>query len=236
MKIAICDDTAACLQEASEGIRRHVGEDAEIHTFSSGEALLSAFMGASFDAIFLDIELDGEDGIHTANEIRTLDKQVLILFITAHKKHVFRSFECQPFRFLVKPVTEAAWEKTCLDISKKVSASPSTFLFTENKKTVRIFCDDILFFESRGHWLILHKKGGETHKIRKSIKELNEEIDKTCFSRSHRAYVINLNSVYIVGNSSILLHGYDKPLPFGRVYKKDFAEKLLKFEERKYFL
>ena len=238
MKIAVCDDTAACRKEAEENIRRLCGAETEIRTFSKGEALLAAFAAepSPFDVVFLDIEMEGEDGIDTANEIRKTDKQVLILFITAYKRHALRSFECQPFRFLVKPVKEEIWKKTFCDIHKKLSDSPGTFVFTENKKTVRIFCDDILFFESRGHWLILHKKSGESHKILKSMKELCRIIDKTRFCRIHRAFMVNLNFVYLVQNTEITLHGYDKPLPVGRMYKKDFTECLLHFEERKYFL
>ncbi len=238
MRIAICDDNRECLEILERGLHKKQGENDRIETFQSGEALLSVYArgNGGFDAVFLDIEMEGMDGIEVANQIRATDTQVLIIFVTNHTRHMQRSFVCQPFRFLVKPVTEEALQTVYKEICIKLSDAPGAFLFHENKVRIRLFCDDILFFESRGHWVLIHKKDGGTHKIRKTMDALLESIDKNRFCRVHRAFVINMNFVYQVGNTELILHGYDKPLPISRMYKKEFLDSFANFGERKYLL
>ncbi len=237
MKIAICDDTAACRKEAEENIQRLCGAETEIRTFSSGEELLAVFAAepSPFDAVFLDVEMDGEDGIDTANEIRKTDKHVLILFITAYKRHALRSFECQPFRFLVKPVKEEIWQKTFRDIHKKLSDSPGTFVFTEERNIVRLYCEDILFFESRSHWVWVYTKES-AHKICVSLTNLVKKIDTHIFCRVHKSYVINLSHIQYIKGNEIFLYHFTEPIPISRSCKKNFLTAFSNFQERKYVI
>ena len=67
--------------------------------------------GDSFDIIYLDIEMDKEDGISAAKRIRIYDKNVLIIYVTSHENHMKESFVVRPFQFLVKPVSENKWKR-----------------------------------------------------------------------------------------------------------------------------
>ncbi len=238
MIAALCDDNQEILTGLNSALRDISSGEIRTELFRSGEALVKAYEDGkpSFDVVFLDIEMDGMDGVEAANCIRRIDKQVLIVFVTSHKKHMQRSFVCQPFRFLVKPVKTKELTQVCRDISSKLSETPSTFVFMEEKQHVRLFCDDIVFFESRGHWLILHKKDRRTHRIRKTMQALLETIDKSRFCQVHRALVVNLSFVRQAGNGELSLYEYDKTLPISRTYKNEFANRFLAFEERKYFL
>ncbi len=238
MIVAICDDSLEVLSEIDAALKAIYKEEIKTKLFQSGEELVREYENErlSFDVIFLDIEMEGMDGIETANFIRRIDKEVLIIFVTSHKKHMQRSFVCQPFRFLLKPVKTKELTQVCLDINRKLAEAPGTFIFTEEKQHVRLFCDDILFFESRGHSIIIHKKDGKTHKIRKTMRGLLEIIDKSRFCQVHRAYVVNLNYIHQIRNAELLLYEYNKPLPISRTYKNEFSGRFLGFEERKYLL
>lgn len=238
MKIAICDDNTVFLNELAAGIRDLAPGETEIKCFQNGETLIRAYEAgeAGFDVIFLDIEMEGMDGIEAANQIRSMDRHVLIVFVTSYDKHMHRSFACLPFRFLVKPVKREALQDVYREICIKLADAPGTFVFTENKQRIRLFCDDILFFESRGHWIILHKRDGQTHKIQKNMKDLLETVDKSCFCRVHRAFAVNMNSVYKVGNTELTLHNSEKTVPLSRMYKKEFLDFFTAFKERKYLL
>ncbi len=238
MKVAICDDNRIILDGLAAGIRDLEPGKNEIRCFQSGETLLRAYEAAKvgFDVIFLDIEMEGMDGIEVANAIRSLDRHVLIVFVTSHERHARRCFECRPFRFLVKPVSEEELRKVYAEIHRCLAEEQRVFVFTENKQHIRILSEDILFFESRGHWIILHKKDGQTHKIQKNMKELMEIVDKSQFFRIHRAYVVNMHFVYLIGNTELTLHGYDMPLPIGRTYKKELVQFFTKYNEREFFL
>ena len=60
--------------------------DVEIEVFWNGESLADAVaQGTYFDMIYLDIEMDKEDGISAARRIRTYDKNVRIIYVTSHE-------------------------------------------------------------------------------------------------------------------------------------------------------
>lgn len=107
LNIAICDDdipTTGRMEKMIQEIAKRNFVDTDIEVFWSGISLVDAITeGNSFDIIYLDIEMDKEDGISSAKRIRLYDKNVLIIYVTSHENHMKESFEVRPFRFLVKP-------------------------------------------------------------------------------------------------------------------------------------
>lgn len=110
LNIAICDDdiqTTGRMETMIRKIAKRNFTNAETEVFWDGRSLADAVMeGSSFDIIYLDIEMDKEDGISAAKRIRLYDKNVLIIYVTSHENHMKESFDVRPFRFLVKPVNE----------------------------------------------------------------------------------------------------------------------------------
>ncbi len=73
MKIAIIDDLRTECELLSEYIHRYCADhqlDAEVTLFKSGSHFLECFTPHTFDLIFLDIYMDGLNGIETAEKIR----------------------------------------------------------------------------------------------------------------------------------------------------------------------
>ena len=238
MKIAICDDNREYINIIENYLGNMNTEKLEFDTFQSGEDLVSVYKekGAIYDAIFLDMEMGELDGIETANYIRKMDMHVIIVFVTSHKKYMQRSFECMPFRFLLKPIKFEDFCKVYSEICIKLKDKPETVVFTENRSRTRIFCDDIIFFESRAHWIIIYTRDGKEYKVRKTMNELLETVDISTFFRVHRAFVVNLSHIYQISENDVIMHHYDKPIPVSRTYKKELADKFLNFKERKYLL
>ena len=67
MKIAICDDEAAITEWMAEKIKT-IYKNAEICCYLSGEELLDS--QEKIDILFLDIQMDGKDGMDTARQLR----------------------------------------------------------------------------------------------------------------------------------------------------------------------
>lgn len=64
-----------------------------------------------YDIIFLDIEMKKVNGIETAKEIRCIDKNVIIIYVSGFEAYAIDTFEVNPFRFIVKPVQKKEFEK-----------------------------------------------------------------------------------------------------------------------------
>ena len=115
LNIAVCDDdiqTTGRMEMMIEKIAKRNFIESDIDVFWNGETLVDAVInGDNFDIIYLDIEMDREDGISAAKKIRKFDKNVLIIYVTSHESHMKESFTVRPFQFLVKPVNEEQMEQ-----------------------------------------------------------------------------------------------------------------------------
>lgn len=62
--------------------------------------------GREHDLIFLDIEMEGSDGMRSARPIWGMDacRQTIIVFVTDYEKYVYGAFDVGAFQYLVKPV------------------------------------------------------------------------------------------------------------------------------------
>lgn len=235
LNIAICDDNQEYINILEKYILDKNEPEVSCDAFYSGEELVKMYnMGeGNYDVIFLDMEMNILNGIETANIIRKMDKHVIIVFVTSHTKYMQACFECSPFRFLIKPVSNDEFDKVYADIIKKLSEERTTFVFTENRNKIRLFCEDILYFECQAHYIHIHTKD-KVHKICKTMAELIEGIDKTMFIQVHKSFVINLNHIREIKETELVLYDADKVIPISRTFKKQVATAFINFKERKY--
>lgn len=238
IKIAVCDDNTDYLNTVEDYLEKIGSKMVNYDIYMSGEELIAAYENnnTSYDAIFLDMEMGELDGIETANYIRQIDKYVIIIFVTSHQKYMQSSFQCMPFRFLIKPINFSDFEEVFREVCIKLDDDPETFIFLENKKRTRIFCSDIIFFESSAHSILIYTRDGKVHKTRKSIKELMGTIEKSTFVRVHRAFVVNLRYIHKISELEVIMHHYEQSIPVGRTYSKELEDMFLNFKERKYLL
>ena len=134
LNVAICDDDI---------------QDVEIEVFWNGENLVESIeKGDFFDIIFLDIEMEREDGISAAKRIRNFDKNVLIIYVTSYENHMKESFAVRPFRFLIKPVNEKII-MTCFKAAyEEITSGDYYFRYSFQRVNHKVAIKDILYFES----------------------------------------------------------------------------------------
>ena len=96
LKIAFCDDDLEILKELGillDKYKKERDEDLTCTVFQSPLELLAAIeKGFSFDILFLDILMPGENGIETAKEIRQYDNNMKIIFLTSSPEFAVQSY------------------------------------------------------------------------------------------------------------------------------------------------
>ena len=97
LNIAICDDdvqTTGRMETAIQAIAKRNFVNVDTEVFWNGESFVASVMkGNCFDIIYLDIEMDKEDGISAARRIRLYDKNVLIIYVTSHENYMKESLD-----------------------------------------------------------------------------------------------------------------------------------------------
>lgn len=105
------------------------------------------------------------------------------------------------------------------------------FEFKEKKTRVRIYCEDIVFWESEGHYLLAHTKDGQIYRKRCTMAKLFTRVDEKVFKRTHRAFTVNLYYVQKTDKNKVYLSEPWEWVPLGRTYKKSFLKELEAFKK-----
>lgn len=200
LNIAICDDDIQMtgrLEMLIKNIAKKNFVDTDIDVFWDGASLTDAVVaGNSFDIIYLDIEMDREDGISAANRIRKYDKNVLIIYVTSHENHMKESFTVRPFRFLVKPVSEKQMEVCFKEAYEDIYTEDFYFRYSYQRINHKIPIRDILYFESNKRKVYIVTKE-ETFELYGKLNTIEKSLNKckVSFLRIHQSYLVNYKHV-----------------------------------------
>lgn len=227
--VAICDDEKYLMDQ----IRKLVSEffrgkntEASIVCFSNGEDLLK--YDKSIDILFLDIQMNGMDGMEAAKELRNRNFGGYIIFITILEEMVFQSFEVQAYDYLVKPIEEKKFKRTMerLFASMK-NVNEEKLLVQKGYERSIISFDDIVFCEIIDRKVYLHLASADVVDFYDRIENLEARLDSRFF-RCHRSYLINLKYLKSYKNGVAYMEN-GKEIPISRLRGKAFSEVVLQY-------
>lgn len=232
INIAVCDDEkcmAVKIEKMVKDFFKRKNTDISIAMYFAGEELLKSNERA--DIIFLDIGMRGMDGIETARRLRAQGFHGFLIFITVLKEMVFRSFEAEPFDYLVKPVQEQYFVKTMerLFCSMQDGLSPEkiNLLVRKGCESNIISFQDIICCEIIDRKVYLYLVSGEVISYYEKIENLEKKLDGRFF-RCHRSYLINLNHLKSYrDNTAYMADG--KKIPVSRLRSKEFSNVILRY-------
>ncbi len=203
LNIAICDD--------EEIIREQIKELTEksglcMELYETGDALLAS--RKQFDIVFLDIQMEGTDGIETAKRLRQRDEDTILIFITGIREYVFEAFDVAAFHYLLKPIEEEkfreVFRRAGRELEKRKSKRRETVFIKTRNRSFSLEKDSILYIESRGKKVEIHTTG-ETIEAYASMNEMEGQLGGGFF-RCHRGYLVNMAYVAEYDSGSITLN------------------------------
>ena len=110
MKLAICDDNKNQLHSIAQMLERYVtpeGEKVRYDLYGNALDLVSNLPSGRYDALLMDILMPGLNGIEAARDIRQINEDIPILFLTSSPEFAVDSYRVHAFDYLMKPVDEA---------------------------------------------------------------------------------------------------------------------------------
>lgn len=174
MKIALVDDEQKYLDEMSKLIREFGTEHCrqiETVSFSDGESFLDAFESGGFSAVFMDIYMEGMDGVSAAAKMRSMDNKCVLVFLTSSTDFMPDAFSCHAFEYITKPFSPQRITKVLTDITEVLPPLRKYIEVISDRKTVRIFLDEIISVITDAHYLDITLADGKKLHCRMTMSE-----------------------------------------------------------------
>ena len=107
LSIAICDDQQDSLETIEEELHRsskNLNVEIETHLYTDGNDMLGQMKNNKdyFDVVFLDIDMPKISGLDVAAKMRSINQEILLVFISAHEQYVFDSIDYSPIKYIRK--------------------------------------------------------------------------------------------------------------------------------------
>ena len=208
INIAVVDDEGNIREQIKELICKHVSERTNVDTYSSGEELLAA--QKAYHIIFLDIQMNGMNGMETARMLTqdgNIQRESILIFITAIKEYVFEAFDVAAFHYLLKPLEERkfadVFEKALAEVYKRKKQNAEQIFIKTRNRNLTLKENDVIYIESRGKKVEIYTVK-EIIEIYASMNELETQLNKN-FYRCHRGYLVNIAFVAEYFKDRILL-------------------------------
>lgn len=173
-----------------------VGEAAD------GAAVLRLIREQDPDVAFLDIEMNGPDGLAVARQLGG-DNLPVTVFTTAHADYAAAAYDANVVDYLLKPFDRARFRtavaklRTILESRRPVvSGGPQRdrLLVKSQGRYVVVRIGTIEWIEAAANYVVLHTEGGK-HVLRSSLGDILEQLQGHPFFRLGRSHAANLNSV-----------------------------------------
>jgi two-component system LytT family response regulator len=186
------------------------------------------------DLLFLDVQMPECDGFDV---LEMLGKQLppAVIFVTAYDQYALRAFEAGALDYLLKPFDNARFNRA-LDRAKQSIARSKDLPRKLERIAIKsigqisfVKISEIDWIEAADYYSSLHV-GPRTHLLRRSMADLEQELDPTVFCRIHRSTIVNLARVQRMeisadGEYDVLLDR-GTTLRMSRRYSKELQSRL----------
>jgi len=200
---------------------------------------------------FLDIRMPGFSGMEVAKRIAG---QCRIVFVTAFDQYAVEAFEREAVDYLVKPVSKDRLVQTVQRLKNQLNSSTEPparlaevveqilsklpakggtdflrWIKTQDKDSVRLVpVEEADYFKAEDKYTLVVTKQGESL-IKKSIKELAQELDPGQFWQIHRGTIVNVSKIdkvsrSLTGRGMLKLKGRPELLTVSRIYLHLFKQ------------
>ena len=159
-KIAVVEDNDAMREQLCGFIAQYAresGRQLDVTAFADGAEIVDPYR-PGFDIIFLDIEMPTLGGMPTAERIRQVDPDVVLVFVTNMAQYAIRGYEVDALDFVLKPVSYYQFSTKLERALQRIQRRRGGQIALQVGGGVQLLnTDDILYLETRDRLLHYHR-------------------------------------------------------------------------------
>lgn len=207
LKVLIADDEKEIRSLLRRAVEKVEGFEV-IGEAENGEEALKIAKSSLPRVVFLDVEMQGMDGVECAKKILQINPDTIIIFATGHSEYMSEAFELYAFDYLIKPFKMERVFAT-LERIKKINFSNEETSLNKmikhekglNKLVIKnkdgmSFVDmkDIIIIQREDRNTVIYTSCS-SYTTSDGLSEIEEKLDKAQFLRSHKSYIINISMI-----------------------------------------
>jgi DNA-binding LytR/AlgR family response regulator len=242
----IAEDEPLLAEELVEHLSELWPELQVVARVEDGMSALRAAQELRPEVAFLDIQMPGLSGFDVA---RRLAGRCHFVFVTAYDQHAVEAFEQGAVDYVMKPFSMGRLLTTVARLKEKLASAPPDLTDVLERMATRVAAgrsylrwinatrgtavrlitvDEIFYFRADSKYTLVVARDGESL-IRKTIKELVDELDPGQFWQIHRSTLVNVNVIDSVvrdigGRVQLKLKQRSESLPVSESYAHLFRQ------------
>ena len=225
--LVIDDDPLSC--DTVESFLERIGGVEYCLKVNDGATALHLLAAEEFDAVFLDLQLPGVDGVSL---LKAMPRQTRVVIISANERFGAESYGFDVVDYLVKPLEFGRFARAMVKLRTARSAGTDPeqepdreeALFLRDGNVIqRIDFAGLVYIEAQSNYSSFFSDNGDSVMSLVSLRKL-ENMLPSYFARIHRSYIVNCNHIrQITGNKLVL---DSTSLPIGQSYREALLERL----------
>src|SRR5437868_11551035 len=198
IRALVVDDEPLARSNITALLRRD-SDIAAIDECGSGKEAVATLRNTKPDLLFLDVQMPECDGFDVL-EFCGGNFPAAVVFVTAYDEYALRAFEAGALDYLLKPFDDARFERALERAKQRIrdrdngSRKIDRLAIKSAGQISFVKISDIDWIEAADYYACLHV-GTKTHLLRRSMSDLEEELDSNAFCRVHRSVIANLDRV-----------------------------------------
>ena len=200
----------------------------------SGVEALAEIRRKKPELVFLDVQMPECDGFDVLEQLGS-EMPPALVFVTAYDQYALRAFEAGALDYLLKPFDNARFERALNRAKERIEQRKETPRKIERlaiKNAGQVLfqkISEIDWIEAADYYVCLHV-GTKTHLLRRSMSDVDQELEQAAFCRIHRSAIVNLERVRQLqvsedGGTDVVLNSGTR-LRLSRRYRKDLQARL----------
>ena len=199
IRVLVVDDEALARRNLTLLLRKDP-DVASVIECGSGQEAIEEIRRSRPDLVFLDVQMPECDGFDVL-ELLGADMPETVIFVTAYDTYALRAFEAGALDYLLKPFDDARFHRALARAKEKLAhyapkqrRSINRIAVKSRNQTLFLNVSDIDWIEAASYYACIHI-GAATHILRRTLQELEQDLDSGTFARIHRSIIVNLDRV-----------------------------------------
>ncbi|MDE6327769.1 MAG: LytTR family DNA-binding domain-containing protein [Duncaniella sp.] len=157
--------------------------------------------------LFLDIEMPYLNGLDFLSSLQSSPK---VIITSAYDQYAFRGYELDVVDYLLKPISYDRFSRAIEKVLPLIH-TPEYIFIKADRKLIKVECDDILFIEGLGNYVIVYTDNGKITTLA-TLRSIIELLPDRSFMQVHRSYIVNISKIDSIDGYTLEVRAHRIPI------------------------